>query len=67
MICQPARAAIADSILAGRERMIEPAIEAHLISCADCRAYRAECEALWGALGELPAPHLSTKRARPIR
>jgi hypothetical protein len=35
---------------------LDPAIERHITSCAECRAYRSDCESLWRGLGELPVP-----------
>ena len=54
--CANAREAIADAVLARGGAAIDPAIERHIASCAECRAYRADCETLWATLGELPAP-----------
>lgn len=56
MSCDRARESIADSIIGGVALADAPAVEAHLAGCAACRAYRAECEAVWASLGELPAP-----------
>ena len=56
MSCDRARESIADSII-GRGAIADAsAVDAHLAGCAACRAYRAECEAMWSALGELPVP-----------
>ena len=54
--CAKARDAIADAVLAGGAAEIHPAIERHIASCADCQAYRSDCDALWQRLGELPIP-----------
>jgi hypothetical protein len=54
--CAEAREAIADAVLAGGSVGIDPAIERHIASCAECRAYRAACERLWRELGDLPVP-----------
>jgi hypothetical protein len=56
MSCDRARESIADSII-GRGAVADAsAVDAHLAGCAACRAYRAECEMMWSALGELPIP-----------
>jgi hypothetical protein len=56
MSCDRARESIADSII-GRGAIADAsAVDAHLAGCAACRAYRAECETMWSALGELPVP-----------
>ena len=54
--CAEAREAIADAVLAGGRANTDPAIEGHIASCAECKAYRSECETQWLALGELPVP-----------
>ena len=54
--CAEAREAIADAVLAGGSVQIDTATELHIASCAECRAYRAQCERLWRELGELPVP-----------
>ena len=65
MTCDRARESIADSIIAGVASADAPAVETHLAGCAACRAYRAEVEAMWASLRELPvsAP-ASDARAR---
>jgi len=55
MSCDRARESIADSII-GRGAIDASALDTHLAGCAACRAYRAECETMWSALGELPVP-----------
>jgi len=54
--CAEAREAIADAVLAGGRREIDPELERHIASCAECQVYRSDCESLWQRLGELPAP-----------
>ena len=54
--CAEARGAIADAVLAGGSVGLDAAIERHIASCEECRAYRVECERLWAELGELPVP-----------
>src|SRR5690349_5328518 len=54
--CAKAREAIADAVLAGERREIDPELERHIASCAECQAYRTDCETLWQQLGELPTP-----------
>ena len=54
--CANAREAIADAVLVRGGADIDPAIERHIASCAECRAYRSDCETLWLGLGELPVP-----------
>lgn len=56
MSCDRARESIADSIIGRGVRADVGAVDAHLASCAACRAYQAECETMWAALGELPVP-----------
>jgi hypothetical protein len=54
--CDRTRESIADSII-GRVPIVDAsAVDAHLAGCAACRAYRAECEAVWASLGELSVP-----------
>ena len=65
MSCDRARESIADSIIAGVAPADAPAVETHLAGCAACRAYRAESEAMWASLRELPVPApASNARAR---
>jgi hypothetical protein len=63
--CDRARAWIADSILVPAETAEDPAAASHVAECAECRAYRDDCQTVWAALGELPAiPPLVDYRAR---
>src|SRR4051794_7310154 len=65
MSCERARESIADSVIAGVVPADAPAVETHLAGCAACRAYRAESEAMWASLRELPVPApASDARAR---
>ena len=54
--CANARVAIADAVISRGGAEIDPALERHIASCAECRAYRSDCESLWQGLGELPVP-----------
>jgi hypothetical protein len=56
MSCDRARESIADSIVGRIAIADQAAVDAHLAGCAACRAYRADCELMWVALGELPVP-----------
>jgi hypothetical protein len=58
--CAKARDAIADAVLAGGAAEIDPTSERHIESCAECKAYRSDCETLWSQLGELPVPRPSS-------
>ena len=55
MSCDEARAAIADSVIVGSADA-DAAVDAHVATCAACRAYREECRRLWSELGTLPIP-----------
>lgn len=52
--CAKAREAIADAVIA--RQPLGPDAERHLKTCADCRAYHAESDAMWAQLAELPTP-----------
>jgi len=54
--CANAREAIADAVISRGGAAIDQALERHIASCAECRAYRSDCENLWLRLGELPVP-----------
>ena len=62
--CANAREAIADAVISRGGAEIDPALERHIASCAECRAYRSDCESLWKRLGELPVPPLSADARR---
>jgi hypothetical protein len=52
--CAKTREAIADAVLARRPLGAEE--ERHLATCADCRAYQSDHEAMWARLAALPTP-----------
>src|SRR4051812_15476542 len=54
MACAETRDAIADALMA--RQPLDAGAERHLATCAECRAYRAETEAMWAHLAELPTP-----------
>src|SRR5215208_10445 len=56
MSCEQARAAIADSVIGAGATPNAQGLDAHLASCAACRAYGMECRTMWDALGKLTAP-----------
>jgi hypothetical protein len=53
-VCAKTRDAIADAVIA--RQPLGADAERHLATCADCRAYHAESDALWARLAELPTP-----------
>ena len=57
-VCAKTRDAIADAVIA--RHPLGPDAERHLATCADCRAYRAESDAMWAQLAELPTPAPAT-------
>jgi hypothetical protein len=52
--CVKTREAIADAVIA--RQPLGPDAERHLATCAECRACRAESDAMWTQLAELPTP-----------
>jgi hypothetical protein len=58
MTCEQARAAIADNILANSQGTLHgsTALQAHVESCAACRAYQHDCQSIWSALGDVSVP-----------
>lgn len=54
--CDQARAAIVDTIVGCGVTADASLIEAHIADCNECRAYRAECSAIWHQLADLSTP-----------